>query len=408
MKLRNVSMTSMAIISMILGYVCGVLFGEPLVPFFDVIGKIFINLLTMICVPFVLFSITNGVASMSDLKKMGRVGGKICLLYVITTILGATIAWFFTDLFGPGRHLTMALDAVTDRTASARPTVTSTILNLVPPNIFASLTNMDLIQIIVFSIFFGVALVMLGEKKTPVVILLDTLTQALIKIMHIVMKTVPVGVFALMWTTGAAYGPKAIFPLLKVIGTEYFVFAFEVFVMFGVLLAFFAKLNILTFVQKSGEVIASTLSTTSSNATLPITISTGEEKMGIPSEIASFSLPLGATVNLNGAAAHMMVCIIFSAQAHGIHLDSGQIISLITIITVTAIGAAGVPGGSIAFTLAMLSQFGIPTAAYALILGIYRILDMGNTTVNVLGDLACTTAVCANENILDRSKWEKK
>lgn len=405
-RLKKMSMTTKAIIAMALGYVFGAIAGEAIIPFFDVIGQMFINLLFMVACPFIFCSITTGVASMSDLKKTGRIGGKTVLLYAGTTCIAVLIGLAIAGLIGPGRNFAMDLgDAVAQE--GDVPTVGSTLLNMVPKNIFQSLTELNLMQIIVFAIFLGIALVLLGEKKKPVLTFFDTMSQALIKMTEIVMKTVPVGVFALMATTGASYGPKAMLAVAKVLLTDYAAFLFQIFIVLGAVLVFIAKVNPFTFLRRCGEVIATALSTTSSSATLPITIRTAREKLGVPEEVAGFTLPLGATINLNGAAINIAVCVIFSAQVFGMDFTPAELLSLVFTAVITAVGVAGMPGSAIVFTLAILSQFGIPTEAYALVIGVYRLVDMGMTPTNIIGDLACTTAVCNSEKILDRSKWEK-
>ena len=390
---------------MFAGYALGVVVGEPIVPFFDVIGKVFINLLFMVACPFIFFSITAGVASMSDLRKTGRIGLKIILFYLGTTIISTLVGLGLAWVIGPGRGFTMVTGG-TLQAAKKVPTVGDMLLNMVPSNIFRSLTELNLMQIIVFSVFLGVSLVLLGERKKAVLDFFNVMSEALIKMTGIVMKTVPLGVFSLMVTTGAKYGPDALMAVSKVLIADYITFLFQLFVVLGLVLMIFAKVTPFAFVKRSGEVIATAVSTTSSSATLPITIRTGVEKMGIPKEVADFTLPLGATVNLNGAAANIAVCVVFSAQVYNFNFTTPELLSLVFSAVITAVGVAGMPGSAIVFTLAILSNYGIPAEAYAIIIGVYRLVDMGMTPLNILGDLACTVAVCSNEKILDRSKWE--
>lgn len=406
-RILNMSMTTKAIIAMILGYAFGAVAGEGIVPFFDVIGQMFINLLFMVACPFIFCSITTGVASMSDLKKTGRIGAKTVALYAGTTVSAVLIGLAIAALLGPGRNFAMEMSEGVTADKDV-PTVGSTLLNMVPKNIFESLTNLNLMQIIVFAIFLGIALVILGEKKKPVLDFFDTMTSALIKMTEIIMKTVPIGVFALMATTGASYGPKAMLAVSKVLLTDYMAFLVQIFLILGAVLAIIAKVNPFSFLRRCGEVIATALSTTSSSATLPITLRTAKEKLGVPEEVAGFTLPLGATINLNGAAINIAVCVIFSAQVFSIDFTTGELLSLVFTAVITAVGVAGMPGSAIVFTLAILSQFGLPTEAYAIVIGVYRLVDMGMTPTNIIGDLACTTAVCQSEKILDRSKWNKK
>ncbi|WP_130861603.1 dicarboxylate/amino acid:cation symporter [Bacilliculturomica massiliensis] len=404
-RVKKMSLTTKAIVAMIIGYIFGVIAGETIVPFFDTIGQIFVNLLFMVATPFIFCSIVMGVASMSDLKKTGRIGLKTVGLYAVTTIMAALVGLGIAGLVGPGRGFTMELQeaVVSDK---AVPTIGSTLIAMVPKNIFEALTNMTLMQIIVFAVFLGVSLVLLGEKKKPVTDFFETMVSALIKMTEIVMKTVPLGVFSLMAVTGASYGPEALLSISKVLLTDYLSFFIQVFIIMGSMLLIFARVNPLTFVRRCGAVISMAMSTTSSSATLPLTIRTATEKLGVPEEVAGFTLPLGATINLNGAAINIAVCVLFSAQVFNLDFTITEMFALIFTTCITAVGVAGMPGSAIVFTLAILAQFGIPTEAYALVIAVYRLIDMGMTPVNILGDLACTTTVSQLEKVLDRSVWE--
>ncbi len=404
--MKSMSLTTQALLAMIFGYAFGIFAGQAVVPFFDVIGKIFINLLFMVATPFIFFSITTGVASMSDLRKTGRIGLKIMLYYLGTTLIAALSGLFFAFLIGPGRGFKADLSKVSAVAQKAVPSFGDTIVGMFTRNIFQSLANMSLVQIIIFAIFLGVALVLLGDAKKPVIDVFETMSNALIKMVEIIMKTVPVGVFALMTVTGAKYGVNAIASISMVLLTEYICMLLQFFVVFGLILAFGAKVNPFVFFKRAAEIIMTAVSTTSSSATLPISMRTAVTKMGIPPSMANFTLPLGATVNLNGAGLNIAICVVFSAQVYGVDFTIGELMYLVMITCISAVGAAGLPGSAIVFTLAILGQFGIPTEAFALIIAVYRLLDMGLTAVNITGDIVCTTAVAQSEGVLDRSVWD--
>ena len=406
-KKKKMSMSTKALIGMILGYVFGLFAGEAVVPFFDPIGKVFINLLFMVAVPYIFFSITCGVASMTDLKKTGRIGGKIFVSYVATTIVAVLLGLLMAFIIGPGKGFSMeGVNVAAVTSDKAVPTLGGLLVSIVPRNIFQSLSSMNLLQIIFFAIFLGVALVLLGDKKSKVTDVFGVLSEALTKMITIILELVPIGVFALMAVTGAKYGVDALASIGKVLITDYICFLLQLFVVLGLLLALVAKVNPFTFYRRCGEVIMTALSTTSSAATLPLTIRTATQKLGIPPEVANFTLPLGCTINLNGAAVNIAVCVVFSAQVFGIDFTFTDMLSLVLISCIAAVGAPGLPGGAIVFTLAILGQFGIPTEAYAMIIAVYRLIDMGMTALNIMGDLACTAAVAQTEGMLDRSMWD--
>ncbi len=406
-KKKKMSMSAKALLGMVLGYVFGIFAGEAIVPFLDPVGKIFINLLFMVAVPYIFFSITCGVASMTDLKKTGRIGVKIFCFYVGTTIIAVLLGLLFAFLIGPGRGFSMeGIDVAAVTSDKAVPSLGGVLISIVPRNIFQSLATMNLMQIIFFAIFLGVTLVLMGEKKKKVTEVFETLSEALTRMITLILELVPIGVFALMAVTGAKYGVDALASIAKVLVTDYFCFLLQLFVVLGLLLFVVARVNPFTFYKRCGEVIMTALSTTSSAATLPLTIRTAIQRLGIPAEVANFTLPLGATVNLNGAAVNIAVCVVFSSQVFGINFTFPELLSLVLVSCIAAIGAAGLPGGAIVFTLAILGQFGIPTEAYALIIAVYRLIDMGMTALNIMGDLVCTAAVVQTEGMLDRSAWD--
>jgi Na+/H+-dicarboxylate symporter len=401
---KKLSLSSKVFIAMLVGYIFGMIFGEPVVPFLKPVGDVFIRLIYMLVVPLVFFSIIAGVASMSDIKKTGRIGGKIALLYVITSSIAVVIGIVTALVLRPG--IGFVMDTAAKPSDRAIPGIVENLVNMVPKNIFDALSSTNMIQIIIFAIFLGICLVMLGEKGRPVIELFQTLSDAMTKMTSIVMEVSPFGIFALMSVTGAKYGFDVMLPLGKFFITEYVAIILQFAIVYSLLLTILGKVKPLKFLKKIIPVISMTLSTTSSNATLPVSIRVAEEELGVPKDIAGFTLPLGATINLDGAALNIPISVIFTAQIFGMPLGPMELLILSFTALVMSIGAAGIPGGAIVFILMILQQFGLPTEAFALVIALYRIIDMGLTSINVVGDEACTVVVAQSEGVLDRSKWD--
>jgi Na+/H+-dicarboxylate symporter len=391
-------------IGMLVGYFFGIIAGPVIVPYLKPVGDIFVRLIFMLAAPLIFFSITSGVAGMKDISTFGRIGGKIFRLYLLTTAIAALLGLGLASIIKPGAGFVM--DAAASPVEREIPSIVQSIVEMVPRNPFAALSDMNLVQIIVFSIFLGVSLILMGEKGETIRDFFQKMVDTLTILTGVVMQTAPIGVFALMATTGASYGFAVLAPLAKFFATEYLAMILQFVIVYSVIVSVLAKVNPLQFFRKIIPVIVMTLSTVSSAATLPVSMKVSEDELGVPKEISGFTLPLGATVNMDGAALNIPISILFSAQIFGLELTAAHIFTLIFSAIIMSAGAAGVPGGAIIFILMILEQFGLPTEAFALIIAVYRIIDMGLTCINVCGDLACTTAVAASEGMLDRSIWE--
>jgi Na+/H+-dicarboxylate symporter len=401
--LKKVSLAAKVFIAMIAGYALGLVVGTPIVPYLQPIGDVFIRLIKMLVAPLIFFSITAGVASMNDIRRFGRVGGKIFGLYMGTSALAALIGLIMALIVKPG--IGFVMDTAAKPVEREIPSIIDSIIKMVPDNPIAALANMDMVQVIVFSIFLGASIILMGEAGRAVADLFQKLTDAMTNMTVIVMETAPFGVFALMAVTGAKYGFSVLLPLAKFFAAEYLAMAFQFFITYSLILQLIAKVNPFQFLKKVIPVIVMTMSTTSSNATLPVSMRVADEELGVSRDIYSFTLPFGATVNLDGAALNIPISVLFTAQIFGMQMTAGHIFTLLFSALVMSVGAAGIPGGAIVFILIMLGQFGLPTEAFALVIAVYRIIDMGLTTINVIGDMVCTTAVAASEGELDRSKW---
>uniref|UniRef100_UPI003AFB8253 Aspartate transporter n=2 Tax=synthetic construct TaxID=32630 RepID=UPI003AFB8253 len=386
------------LIGFVLGVIVGLIFGDK-AEFIKPLGDIFLRLLKMIVVPLVFSTIVTGIASMGDVKKLGRIGAKTLIYYMITTTLAVTIGLILANIFKPGKGL--SLGEIHEVAHPNAPSFTETLLNMIPTNPFEAMAEGNMLQIIVFAIFFGIALALMGEKAEPVKKFFDSASEVMFKITDIVMKFAPYGVFALMaWTVGK-YGLDVLAPLGKLILTVYLGCIIHILIVYTLLLRFLCKINPLRFFKKIKEAMLVAFSTCSSAATLPVTMRVAEE-LGVPESIASFTLPLGATINMDGTALYQGVAAIFVAQAYGVELTLGQQLTIVLTAVLASIGTAGVPGAGLVMLTMVLTSVGLPLEGIALIAGIDRILDMARTTVNVTGDLVATAIVARTENELNR------
>ena len=402
--MKKIPLSQKIIAGIILGAIVGALTGSSLAPYLEPLGKIFVNLLKMVVVPLVFSSITLGVAQIADIKQFGRIGTKVALYYFVTTIFAAVIGVTCALVIQPGAGF-MAGEALAIK-ATTPPSLVNVLVGMIPDNIVASMAKMDLNAIIFFSIMLGVALVMIGDAKEPVVKVLASFNAAMIKLTEICIQFAPVGVFALMTITAGKYGMSMVKPLSKFFLAEYTAMFIMMFGVYAIITVFIAKVSFIEYLNRIKHVIIMAVSTTSSAATLPLELEVAQSRLGIPSRLAGFSLPLGATINQHGAALNIPICVIFSAQAFGLQLGLGDIFTITFLSIIMSTGAAGVPASATVFVLMILSRFGLPPEAFAMILAIYTLLDMGLTAVNVVGDLVCVSAVAEAEGIQDRSVWD--
>jgi len=415
------------IIGMVLGLIYGLLsanFGWSnfTTDWIEPIGNIFLNLLKLIAVPLVFGSLITGVASLSDMKKLSRIGGKTIAIYIGTTIIAVTIGLVLVNLLKPGEGVPQDLQnqlqaayqeevtATSDKVATVKERGPLQIfVDMVPSNIFsASGNNRNMLQIVFFSILFGIALIMIPEEKSrPLISFFDSATFAIIKVVDIIMLLAPFGVFGLIAKTinvVAKDNLSAVVELLSALGFYAFVVVLGLFLHASItylgLLKFFTKLSLKTFFKGMAPVQLLAFSTSSSGATLPITMERCEKNLGVSEEVSSFVLPLGATINMDGTALYQAVAAVFIAQALGLGLDLTAQLQIILTAVLASIGTAAVPGAGIIMLVIILETVGVPTAGIALILGIDRILDMCRTITNVTGDATVAVIVAGTENQL--------
>lgn len=401
------------LIGLILGAVAGLAVG-PQIAVIKPVGDAFIRLITMIVVPLVFASILVGVSSLGDLAKLGRIGVKTIAYYLVTTSISITIGLVLANLIRPGSRLdptvkdrlltdfSGAAEVSIDR-ATSRPSVVDALLDIIPTNPIAALASMDMLQIIFFAIVFGIALTYLKPAKSePVIRLMESVNDAMIQLVHLVMKLAPYGVFALIAAIIGTYG-------IAILGT---LVVYAVVVVLGLIIhativyptavRIFAGMNPMHFFKGIAPAQLVAFSTSSSNATLPVTMESVEENLGVGEEVSAFVLPLGATINMDGTALYQGVATIFIAQVYGLDLSLSDQILVVLTATLASIGAAGVPGVGMITLALVLQTVGIPLEGIALILGVDRILDMCRTTVNITGDSSCAVVVAATEGSLEK------
>ena len=373
-----------------------------------VVGQGFIRLMQMLVVPLEFCSLICGSMAIGDTKTLGKVGVKTIGFYLVTTALAVCVALGSALLINPGRGLDM--DAVQKGTVSSTTEATSlvdTLLNIIPKNPVQSMANGDMLPIIVFALFVGIMLAKLGTRGSVVANFFSQFNDVMMEMTMAIMKIAPIGVFCLIARTFATVGFSAFAPMLKYMGNVTLALAIQCLVVYQILLFVFTRLNPFKFIKKFLPVMGFAFSTATSNATIPMSIDTLSKKMGVSKQISSFTIPLGATINMDGTSIMQGVAVVFIAQAYGIPLTMGNLATVVVTATLASIGTAGVPSVGLVTLAMVLNSVGLPTEGIALIMGIDRILDMIRTAVNITGDAVCTTIVCHQEGSLNREVFNK-
>ncbi len=386
-------------------------------------GTVFINLLKLIAVPLIIVSLISGVSNLTDVSKLSKIGLKTIGLYILTTVIAITIGLIIVNITRPGKvfpedkakefEQKFSNNVKTNKSNALSLKEVSPLqplVDIVPSNIFNSLTdNTKMLQVIFFSILFGIGMVMLPEKKVrPVKVLIDGLNEVVLKMIDIIMKMAPYGVFALLAAIivdVAGTNPKDTLSLFAALGlyaiTVVSGLLVMIFVIYPLFISFFTKVKYTKFLKAISPVQLLAFSTSSSAATLPFTMETAEEKLGISKETASFVLPLGATINMDGTSLYQAVAAVFLAQVYGMDLTLGQQLTIIVTATLASIGSAAVPGAGMVMLVIVLTAVGIPTEGIALIFAVDRPLDMMRTAVNVTGDTTIATLIATGEKQID-------
>ncbi|MDX2319915.1 MAG: dicarboxylate/amino acid:cation symporter [Moritella sp.] len=394
----NLPLWQKIVVGMILGITVGIIFGEDAV-ILKPIGSLFVNTIKMLIVPLVFCSIIVGITSMQDTSKMGRIGFKAVMFYLLSTAVAITIGLALGHILQPGAGL--GLIAEQAEVVKASPSLADTLVALVPTNPISALAEGHILQIIVFSVALGVSLTLIGEKGKPAVAVFESLAEAMYKLTDLVMKLAPYGVFALMAWVAGKFGLALLLPLMKVIGAVYLGSILHVLGVYSALILFIAKLSPVQYFRGIVDAQVVAFTTTSSAGTLPISMKCAREKLGVSKGVSSFVLPLGTTINMDGTALYQGVTALFVAQAFGIDLGMPEYITIILTATLASIGTAGVPGAGLIMLTLVLTTVGLPVEGVALIAGIDRILDMARTTVNISGDIAASVIIAKSEKELD-------
>jgi len=370
-----------------------------------VVGSIFVAALKMMVVPLVFVSLVAGVTSLSDLNALGRIGIKSLALYLATTAIAVTIALTLAGIVGPG-HGFNAGSTAASFSGKPAPPLTQVLIDMVPTNPVAAMAEGNMLQIIVFALLFGVAVTMSGARGKHVLNFFGDLDVVIMHMVEWIMRLAPYGVFALITRTFASQGLDILLPLAAYFLTLTGALAIQVFGVYPLLLKLLASLNPLTFLRKMRDPAAFAFSTASSGATIPVTLRTVEYKMGVKNSVASFTVPMGATINMDGTAMMQGVATVFIANVYGIHLGVSDYLMVVLTATLASIGTAAIPAVGLVTLTMVLGQVGLPVEGIALIIGVDRLLDMMRTVTNVTGDCAVSCIVAKSEKALDQAVFD--
>lgn len=371
----------------------------------DTIGQIFVASLKLLVVPLVFVSLVCGAASLGGHNRMGALATKTVVLYLFTTAVAIALAMGVATLVQPGAGVDMALAST--YAAPPAPSIKETLINIFPSNPVQAMAAGNMLQVIVFSILFGIAISRTGgEIGSNMRTFFEHLNEVVLKMMMLLMQLAPYGVFCLLAKLFASIGFAAIVDLAKYFFTVLFVLLLHGFVVYGTMLKALTGLSPIIFFKKMWKVAVFAFSTASSNATLPVTMRTVEHDLGVDNKISSFSVPLGATINMDGTAIMQGVATIFIAQVYNIDIGAAGYLMVILTATLASIGTAGVPSVGLIMLAMVLQSVGLPVEGIALIIGVDRLLDMVRTAVNVTGDAAVSVIVGSSEKMLDKTRYE--
>lgn len=417
-KNKKLGLTTKVFIALILGALLGILlnylpsnfFKENILidGIFNILGNGFIRAMQMLVVPLVFCSLVCGTLSIGDTKRLGKIGVKTIVFYIVTTAIAITVAILIGKLFNPGIGLDMSAIETLETEISEKQSFSETILNIIPQNPINSLASGNMLQIIFFALLVGIILSQLGSKVKTVKKFFSEGNEIMMKMTNIIMELAPIGVFCLIATTFSTMGFSAFWPMLKYMFCVILALAVQCFAVYMGLLSGFTKLNPVKFIKKFFPVMGFAFSTATSNATIPLSIDTLYKKIGVSKKISSFTIPLGATINMDGTAIMQGVAVVFVSQAFFINLSLSDYLTVIATATLASIGTAGVPSVGLITLSMVFSAVGLPVEGIALIMGIDRILDMARTAVNITGDAVCTTIVAYQEKEFDKDIFDNK
>lgn len=383
-----------------MGGINNALINSYILPFLQFLGDLFLKLIRMIVVPLVFFSIVDAALSLGDIKKLRTIGIKTILFFLFSSGIAASIGLILANLIKPGKGI--KLGTVQEVTTRSLPGVYQTLLDLIPNNPFQSLNNGDMMPIIVFSMFIGFGITMLGEKGKKLTETMSALSSVMFNIIGVIINIIPLGVFGLMSVAITKYGTAIFGPVFKFILTDYLASFIMISLIYSIFLIFIAKVNPIMFWKKSFQPWIIAFSTCTSSAALPVSMKIAPEKLGVPKNISNFVLPLGATANMNGTCIYFGIIVLFAAQLYGIDLSLQQQILLVLQATFLSVGCAATPQIGLVISITLLTQMGLPLEATALIAGVYRIVDQAHTSTNSSGDLVAAVCISAMEKELNR------
>lgn len=392
---KKLSLAAQIFIGLGLGIIAGLMFmaagkAEWSVAYVKPFGTIFLNLIKFIVVPIVLCSIISGVISMKDIRKVGSIGWKTVVYYLMTTACAVVIGLLFANLFKGTFQVLQTTDLAYE--VSSTTNFMDTLVNIFPSNIIAPLSNATMLQVIVMALLFGFGIILSGEKGDPLAQVIISLSDVSMVIMELILKLSPIGVFCLITPVVAENGPKILGSLAMVLLAAYICYAIHAIVVYSSTVKAMGGLSPLEFFKGMAPAMIMAFSSASSVGTLPMNMECAQ-KLGAKKDVASFVLPLGATINMDGTAIYQGVCAVFIASCFGIDLTLTQMMTIVLTATLASVGTAGVPGSGMIMLAMVLQSVGLPVEGIALVAGVDRIFDMGRTTVNITGDAACAIIV---------------
>ena len=415
--MKKLSLTTKTLLALVLGTCTGIFLG--LMPentfvqnmlldgLFKLFGTGFLNAIKLIVVPLVFVSIVYATASLNDLKKIGRIGGKTFIFYTTTTAIAIILALGLGALFKPGADANLALlqanEVATTTTASI--SFIDTLLQMIPSNLFVAFSENNILGIIFFAILLGVSMTLAEKKAAPLLALFESANEVLLTLVQVIMRFAPYGVFALLATTFANFGLSALIPLVKYVVIVLLGLALQFLVVYVGMLVFIGHVNPIPFLKKFMPIFNICVSTASSSAALPLSLEHSEKSFGVSKEISAFTLPLGATINMDGTAIMQGVSVMFIAQIYGISLGLNDYLMIILSAVLASIGTAGVPGVGMIMLTMVLSSVNLPLEGIALIMGVDRLIDMFRTAINVAGDNICTILIAKGEKAFDEKVY---
>jgi Na+/H+-dicarboxylate symporter len=395
-------------VKILIGFVAGIVAGAVLGPTASVVkplGDLFLRLIRMIIVPLVFSSLVVGAAGVGDVRKLGRIGGKTIVFFLVTTAIAVMIGLLLGNVIAPGVGLSLPVD-VEEVEAKTAPSIIDTLLEIVPNNPFVAFSEMNMLQIIAFALFVGIGITLAGKVAQPAYDFINAVAETMYKLVALIMEFAPLGVFGLIAHTVGSHGLDVLLPLFKVILAVYLGCILHALLVYSGSVALFSPIGPLRFFRATMPATLVAFSSCSSSGTLPITMKSVEE-LGVSKTVNSFVVPLGATINMDGTALYQGVCALFIAQAYGLELTIAQQLAIVLTATLASIGTAGVPGAGLVMLTMVLTSVNLPLEGLVLVAGIDRILDMARTAINITGDAAAAVVVAATEGELAYTKVDK-